>query len=67
MAVLKHFGRHAIDVLLKSFLSNTRFGVYRDEVDDTLMRDSKSLLIKVYINITTGPFTTLPHKQVMQL
>ena len=30
-------GRHAIDLLLKSFLSNTRVGVYRYKVDDTLI------------------------------
>ena len=51
-AALKHSGRHAIDVLLlKSFLSNTRVGVYRCEVDDTLVGDSNSGRLPVDKNI----------------
>ena len=50
-AVLKHSGRHAIDVLLKSFLSNTRVGVYRCEVDNTLVGDSNSGRLPVDKNI----------------
>ena len=46
-AALKHSGRHAIDMLLKSSLSNTRFGVYRDEVDDTLLGDSTLVRLPV--------------------